>query len=266
MSQNQLFVESIQDKKNGHYLYVTGSNNPGSLPFLQSGLNNFNSGINFIRIRSTGSTDRSSLAGTGLVLNINEPIDLFFVMRFGQNLPNPFSNGRVYMNWGIILSGSGLIGTPIPNQAELTSAYQFSLNTSGRMTFLLATRNALAPHFLVDFNNVFNTGSFCILNWIYNGNRADLAAGPGVGTISQAFLFNGAPGSLSSYPLSNIPTGVNQLETIGYTGRAAFGYINSNDNVAQDYFLGERLIFNKVLSPSERQFVFNYLSGKWGVK
>lgn len=256
-------MNSITDKQNGHILGITGSANPGTLPLLQSGLNKFGSGINFIRIRSSGVSDRSSLAGSGLVFNINEPIDLFFVMRFGQNIPSPFSSTKRYMNWGIIISGDGVFGTNIPNQAELTSAYQFPFGSSGTMRFFIGSRSSNTPCFQTDFSNVFQTGSFTILNWVHNGDTGTLSDGLGIN--SQVFLFNNVPGVLSSYPKSSIPTGLNRLDTIGYTGRQAFGSSPNSADVVQDYSFGERIVFNRVLTPIERQFVFDYLSGKWGV-
>jgi hypothetical protein len=256
-------IISILDKKSNNILYATGILSSQTYPFLQTGINNLSSGISFIKIRSSGTSDRSSLAGSGVIFNIDEPIDLFYVIRMGQNLPSPFSSSKRYMNLAFIVSGTGLIGVPTQNYSELTSAYQFPNGISSPVRFFLGTRNLVGPRFQVDFANIFNTGSFSVLNWVYNGDRNSL--GNGVGNNSQSFLFNNVTGNLVSFSNTSIPTGFNELESIGYTGRVSFGQTNVTADVVQDYFFGEKLVFNRVLSTIERQFVFNYLSGKWGI-
>lgn len=258
-----MYVESILDKKNNHLLTVTGSPNLNVLPLLQTGVNTLNSGIKFIRIRGENQ-DRSSLAGSGIVLNIDQPIDLFVAMRFGQNIDSPFSSFKRYTHLSLIVSGTGLIGSPISNTSELITTYRFPNGTQNQIEFNLATRNSTGPRITVQFSNVFKTGSFSILNWVYDGNRNSLTNG--IGTNSQSFLFNNVPGVLAEFAAQSVPTGYNRLETIGATGLVALGFTTPNANAVQDYFFGERLIFNRVLSANERTFVFNYLSGKWGVQ
>jgi hypothetical protein len=269
------YIDQITDKQNGAVFYVTGSANPATAPFLMSGLNTSNSGINYLRVRSSGDGSvgtftRSSLVSKspfeGLVLDINKPVDLFFTMRIRTGLPSPLTSSKRYMNWGIIFSGEGFVGLPTPALSDLTFAYQFYNSNATNIRFFVGIRNSVAPRFQVDYpNQQVNTTNFGIINWIYDGLRPDYANGIGQAGNNHLFLYNNQGGTLTAVSSGSVTaSGANEFDTIGYTGRNSWG-LTASANVVQDYEFGERLIFDRILTPTERQFVFNYLSGKWGV-
>jgi hypothetical protein len=270
------YIQSITDKSPNQYVFnLTGSPSLNSVPLSLTGINpNTNTSIRFLRLTSPApiseSTPRSSLTNSKFFINLNKPADVFYVFRYLPSPTNIYNSSSTYPIFTFLLSGYGPFGTGI---SEFIHYYYFFINSGnlrhGFLSDVPGSSNDTCIRFEANESNPslfnsFQTGRFVIFNWTYDGTKN---FGNG-GRNSQTLMFNN--NTLSLQTINNqaafeMATGVFASNTqFGYTG-TSLSPGGSTTTTVPNCLLGEILYYDRVLLPNERQFVFNYLSGKWGI-
>jgi hypothetical protein len=272
------YIQSITDKSPNQYIFnLTGSPSLNSIPLSLTGINTEDgTPIRFLRLTSpaplTESTPRSSLINSEFYIDLNQPADVFYVFRYLPTPTNTYTNsaGR-YSIFTFLLSGYGPFGTGL---SEFVHYYYFNANSGslrhGFLSDVPGTSNNDAIRFEANeanplLLNSFQTGKFVVFNWTYDGSKN---FGDG-GRNGQTLMFNNQ--TLNLVTIANqstfeMATGIFSRNTqFGYTGTTLAPGGSSAVSTVPNCLLGEILYYNRVLLPNERGFVFNYLSGKWGV-